>query len=60
MADLDGLKQRIAAVIKTNGEGEITGAKLQETLLDMVDELGQGAYTVATSSEMTTIWNNIN
>ena len=59
MANLTQLKERIALAIKANGEGEITGEVLQETLLDMVDELGEGVYDVATSSEMNEIWNNI-
>ena len=39
MADLTALKQSIAAAIRANGEGAITGPVLQEQLLDMVDAM---------------------
>lgn len=39
MADLTALKQSIAAAIRVNGEGAITGPVLQEQLLDMVDAM---------------------
>ena len=58
-ADIDGLKQRIRLAIKANGNGEITGQVLQTTLLDIVDELAQGAYEISTSAEVLSYWNNI-
>ena len=39
MADLTALKQSIAAAIRANGEGAITGPVLQEQLLDMIDAM---------------------
>ena len=39
MADFTALKQSIAAAIRTNGEGAITGPVLQDQLLDMVDAM---------------------
>ena len=39
MADFTALKQSIAAAIRANGEGAITGPVLQEQLLDMVDAM---------------------
>lgn len=42
MANFDTLKTAIVEVIKTNGNNEITGALLQDTLLAMVDSLGTG------------------
>lgn len=39
MADTTALKNRIRAAIKANDNQEITGPVLQQTLLDMVDEL---------------------
>lgn len=41
MADFNELKERIAENIKTNGTGEITGQVMQDTLLDMVDTMGE-------------------
>ena len=46
MANQQQLKERIALAIKTNGEGDITGAVLQATLLDMVDVLEQQAIPI--------------
>ena len=40
MADYTNLKQQIAAAIRANGEGAITGPLLQEQLLDIVDAMG--------------------
>ena len=60
MANIDQLKQIIRLAIKTNGVGEITGEVLQDVLLDMVDELAAPDMDTATSSEVVTIWNNIN
>lgn len=42
MANYQTLKAAIAAVIKTNGEEEITGAVMQSALLGMVESLGNG------------------
>ena len=39
MADTTALKNRIRAAIKANDNQEITGPVLQQTLLDIVDEL---------------------
>ena len=36
------LKNKIQSYIKSNGKREITGAKLQEVLLDSVDTLNSG------------------
>lgn len=58
-ANIEQLKQRIRLAIKANGNGEITGLVLQETLLDIVDELAQGAYEVSTSAEVLEYWENI-
>ena len=43
MGNYEDLKNAIASVIKNNGNGEITGDLLQETLLSMVSNLGQYA-----------------
>lgn len=40
MANYDALKAAVAAVVKTNGNNEITGANLQSTLFDIIDALG--------------------
>lgn len=58
-ANIEQLKERIRLAIKANGNGEITGLVLQETLLDIVDELAQGAYEVSTSAEVLEYWENI-
>lgn len=39
MADFTALKQSIAAAIRANGEGAITGPVLQDQLLDMVEAM---------------------
>ena len=59
-ANIEQLKERIRLAIKANGSGEITGEVLQTTLLDIVDELAQGAYEISTSAEVLSYWNNIN
>lgn len=41
MANFDELKERIAERIRTNGTGEITGQVMQDTLLDMVNTMGE-------------------
>ena len=43
MADYTNLEQQIAAAIRANGEGAITGPLLQEQLLDIVDATSRGA-----------------
>lgn len=43
MGNYEDLKNAIASVIKNNGNGEITGDLLQETLLSMVSNLGRYA-----------------
>lgn len=58
-ANIEQLKQRIRLAIKANGNGEITGAVLQTTLLDIVDELAQEGYEITTSAEVLSYWNNI-
>lgn len=42
MSQYNTLKQAIQAVIRTNGNEEITGALLQQSLLSMVNSLGAG------------------
>lgn len=42
MADYQLLKEAVAAVIKQNGNQEITGDLLQSTLLTMINSLGSG------------------
>ena len=42
MANYATLKAAVQAVIKTNGNEEITGANLQSTLLSVIDSLGSG------------------
>lgn len=42
MSQYNTLKQAIQAVIRTNGNREITGALLQQSLLSMINSLGTG------------------
>lgn len=49
MADTTALKNRIRAAIKANDNQEITGPVLQQTLLDIVDELNSGTETEAST-----------
>lgn len=42
MANYETLKTAIQQVVKTNGNNEITGALLQQSLLAMIDSLGSG------------------
>lgn len=42
MANYASLKTAIQQVVKTNGNNEITGALLQQSLLAMIDSLGNG------------------
>lgn len=47
------LKQAIAAVIKTNGNNEITGALLQNALLSVINQLGAGAQFMGIATATT-------
>lgn len=42
MANYSVLKAAVQSVVKTNGNGEITGANMQTTLLTIIDALGAG------------------
>ena len=42
MANYETLKSAIQQVVKTNGNKEITGALLQQSLLAMINSLGSG------------------
>ena len=42
MADNSTLKSSIRNVVKTNGDGAITGQNMQDVLISMVDVLGEG------------------
>jgi len=53
MANYATLKAAVADVIKTNGDNEITGAILQQTLLSIIDSLGAG-YQFAGVAEPST------
>lgn len=53
MGTYEELKNAIAAVIKNNNQGEITGDLLQETLLSMVNNLGQYATFVGVATPET-------
>ena len=53
MANYATLKAAVADVIKTNGDNEITGAILQQTLLAIIDSLGAG-YQFAGVAEPST------
>lgn len=43
MANYDNLKESVSDAIKTNGNNEITGALLQNTLLTIINTLGKNA-----------------
>ena len=43
MGDYEQLKQAVADVIKTNGNQEITGAIMQDTLLSIISTVGSNA-----------------
>src|SRR5574344_2163045 len=49
MADTTALKNRINAAIKANDKQEITGPVLQQSLLDIVDELNNGTEAEAST-----------
>lgn len=53
MANYDDLKASIANVIKANGQNEITGNILQQTLFTMVNSLGLGAQFRGFATEST-------
>ena len=53
MADTTALKNRIRAAIKANDNQEITGLVLQQTLLDMLDELNSGTEAEASTRSNT-------
>ena len=55
MADYSELKQQIRRTIYDNVTQAITGDKLQEILLEMVDELGQ-TYTKSELEAMAETW----
>ena len=54
MANYATLKAAIAAVIKTNGNKEITGAILQQTLVAIVNALGSGYQFIGKATPETT------
>ena len=51
MADTTALKNRINAAIKANDNQEITGPVLQQSLLDIVDELNGATETEASQRQ---------
>lgn len=58
MANYETLKTAIQQVVKTNGNNEITGALLQQSLLAMINSLGEGyqfagVATIDTNPETT-------
>lgn len=53
MANYATLKNAIQQVVRTNGNGEITGALLQQTLFAMVDSLGANYLFVGIAQEST-------
>lgn len=53
MANWDILKQAIANAIKTNGNQEITGAVLQNTLNSIVNSIGENATFVGIATPTT-------
>ena len=54
MANYQQLKAAIEAEIYNNGQGQITGAKLQDVLKSVVDALGEG-YTYLGRATLTTV-----
>ena len=60
MADFSALKAAIQAVIKQNGNQEITGPILQEVLLSMVNTMGDGAINSLASALSTETTNRQN
>lgn len=53
MANYETLKSAIQQVVKTNGNNEITGALLQQSLLAMINSLGQGYQFVGIANPTT-------
>ena len=53
MANYENLKSAIQQVIKTNGNNEITGALLQQSLLAMINSLGSGYQFVDVATTAT-------
>lgn len=53
MSQYNDLKQAIQAVIRTNGNEEITGALLQQSLLSMVNSLGAGYQFMGVATPVT-------
>lgn len=61
MADYEKLKSDIASVIKNNGAGEITGAALQEQMLNIVDTLNEGKAEASKLTELESkTWKYVN
>lgn len=53
MANYNSLKSAIQEVIRTNGNNEITGAILQQTLLAIIDSLGVGYSFIGFATPVT-------
>lgn len=54
MANYSILKAAVEAVVKTNGNQEITGANLQTTILSIIDSLGAGYQFMGVATPSTT------
>ena len=54
MANYASLKAAIQQVVKTNGNNEITGALLQQSLLAMIDSIGAGFQFMGVATPSTT------
>lgn len=54
MANYSVLKAAVQSVVKTNGNGAITGANLQTTLLAIIDALGAGYQFMGVATPSTT------
>lgn len=53
MANYASLKAAIQSVIKTNGNNEITGALLQQSILALIDSLGAGYQFIGIATPIT-------
>ena len=53
MSNYATLKATVQKVVKTNGEKEITGALLQQTLMAMINSLGVGYQYVGVANPKT-------
>ena len=53
MANYETLKSAIQQVVKTNGNNEITGALLQQSLLAMINSLGSGYQFIGVATPTT-------